>query len=274
MSKTAKVLRSVADLSLAAMLALAIVMQVAKAETPANDAENAKASPGAAALRKAAKDNKYLFIFFWKENTEHSRAMRGVFQAAVAKMTDKAEPVEIQLEDEAEKTIVTQYGVSRSPMPLVLAIAPNGAITKGLPTQFDENQLQQAFVSPGTAECMKALQENKLVLLCVEPQSAKVKTVSLQKGVEAFKADKEYTDSTKVIVLKASDPAEASFLKDLKVDPKTTSRITVLIAPPAAVIGTLTGEVTKDQLVAALKAAQSGCCPGGKCGPGGCCGKK
>ncbi len=73
------------------------------------------------------------------------------------------------------------------------------------------------------------------------------------------------------MVLHAGDAAEAAFLKDLRVDPKTTDRVTVLMAPPAAVVGTFTGEVTKEQLVAKLKAAQSGCCPGGKCGPGGCC---
>ena len=62
-----------------------------------------------------------------------------------------------------------------------------------------------------------------------------------------------------------------AFLKDLRVDPKTTAKVTVLIAPPAKVVGTFVGEVTKDQLVAKLKAAQSCCCPGGKCCPGGCC---
>ena len=55
------------------------------------------------------------------------------------------------------EAIVDKYGVSRSPMPLVLAIAPCGAITKGFTKTFDEDQLRTAFVSPCTAECMKAL---------------------------------------------------------------------------------------------------------------------
>ena len=49
------------------------------AAEPAGKAAPA-ASPGATALQKAAKDNKYLFIFFWREDTQQSRVMRGVFQ--------------------------------------------------------------------------------------------------------------------------------------------------------------------------------------------------
>jgi hypothetical protein len=152
-------------------------------------------------------------------------------------------------------------------MPFVLAIAPNGAMTKGFTTQFDEKELRQAFVSPCTTECMKALQDNKLVLLCVEPSSSKDKKVSLQKGVQDFTEDEEYTKSSKVLAVNAGNPAEAAFLKDLRVDPQTADRVTVLMAPPAAVVGTFVGDVTKDQLTAKLKSAQSGCCPGGSCCP-------
>ena len=48
-----------------------------------------------------------------------------------------------------------KFGVSRAPMPLVLALAPNGAITKGFPIKFDEKQLREGFVSPCTAKCLK-----------------------------------------------------------------------------------------------------------------------
>ena len=79
--------------------------------------------------------------------------------------------------------------------------------------------------------------------------------------------DEEYTKSSKVVVINAGDSVEAAFLKDLRVDPKTAERVTVLMAPPAAVVGTFVGDVTKDQLTAKLKSAQSGCCPGGSCCP-------
>ncbi len=271
MSRTARTIRSVVGLSLAAIVGLGLALQTAKAEPSANDAEKAKLSPGAEAVKAAAKNHKYLFIYFWRDDTQQTREMRGVFQTALAKLADRADPFEIQVGSTAEKKLVERLGASRSPTPLVLAIAPNGAITKGFVTRFDAKQLREAFVSPCTAECMKALQDRKLVLLCVEPASPQVKQVSLQPGVQEFTADEEYVKNSQVVFLDAGDAAEAGFLKDLRVDPKTTAKVTVLIAPPAKVVGTFVGEVTKDQLVAKLKEAQSCCCPGGKCCPGGCC---
>ena len=241
-----------------AMLGLALMAGAVQAATAA--------SRGQAAVAAAAKGNKYLFIFFWKDDTQQSRTMRGVFQTAMAKMSDKADSIEIQTNDPAEGKLVAHYGVDRAPLPFALAIAPNGAITKGCPTRFDEKQLRDGLVSPGTAECMKALQDRKLVLLCVEPASAKAKQVSLQKGVQDFTADEQYVKNSKAVTLNAGDPAEASFLKDLCVDAKTNVPVTVLLAPPGSVVGTFAGEVTKEQLVAKVKESQSGCCgPGCKC---------
>jgi hypothetical protein len=270
MSQRAQVARLILGLCVVAMLGISMTTDAAKAAAPTAQSALAAASRGATALETAASNNKYLFIYFWRDDTQQSRAMRGVFQSALAKMTDRAESVEIQANDPTEKQLVARYDVSRSPMPLVLAVAPNGAITKGLPVRFDEKQIQQAFVSPCTAECMKALQDRKLVLLCVDHASPQVRQVSLQKGVQDFTADKQYAQSSEVVRLNAGDPAEAAFLKDLRVESKTTAPVTVLMAPPAAVVGTFIGEVTKDQLVAKLKSAQSNPCAGGKCGPGGC----
>jgi len=224
------------------------------------------ASSGVAAIEKAAKENKYLFIFFWKEDTQQSRVMRSIFQATLAKLTDTAQSVEIQTGDPTEQQIVARYGVSRAPMPLVLAIAPNGAVTKGFPTRFDENQLQQAFVSPCTAKCMRAIQDRHVILLCVQNGKTQFNQEAMQ-GVEAFKADPQYAQTTEVVMLNPADNVEQSFLKALQVNPGTTMAVTLLVTPPGAPVASFEGAVTKDQIAAKLNSAQSSCCPGGKCGP-------
>jgi len=255
-------------LSILSSLALAVALwaagPAARAAAPVGGAAPAAASPGAAAIEKAAKDNKYLFIFFWKDDTQASRVMRGVFQAAMAKLTASAQSVEIQVGDAAEQPVVARYGVSRAPMPFVLAIAPNGAMTKGLPTRFDESRIRQAFVSPCTADCMKALQDRKLVLLCVDHPSPQVRAVALQKGVQDFATDPTYGPNSKVVTLNAADPAEAPFLRSLLVDPATTAPVTVLMCPPGSVVGTFVGDVSKDVMIAKLKSASS-------CGPNCAC---
>ena len=70
-------------------------------------------------------------------------------------------------------------------------------------------------------------------------------------------------------MLDPTDAAEASFLGDLKIDPKITVATTAFLAPPGSVISEVEGPTTKEVLVTALQQANTGCGPGG-CGPSGC----
>lgn len=227
-------------------------------------------SKGLDAMQRAAAADKYLFLFFWREKSPQTDAMWSVLQSAMSKVADRAEAAAINVSDPAEKPMVARFGLDRSPLPLVLAIAPNGAITKGFPIKCDERQLFQAFVSPATARCLKALQARKLVLLCVQRRLPYVRQVSLQQGVADFAADPRFARATELVVLDPADPAEASFLRDLQVDPRAAGQTVVFLAPPGSVVGKFDGPVTKEQLVAKLQAAQANPCAGGKCGAGGC----
>jgi len=240
----------------------------------AQDRAAAKVSPGQAAIDRAAAANKYVFIFFWKEKNSQTDKAWSVLQPAAAKLADSADVVSIRITDPAEKQVVDKYGVTRAPMPLVLAVAPCGAITKAFTTAFDENQLRTAFVSPCTQLCLKALQSRKLVFVCVVEKTDPQNPPPIPQGVQDFKADKKYASCTEVILLDAGDAAEAALLKDFEVGPNATKPLTIFLAPPGTLIGRFGGEASKEALAAKLAAAQSGCCPGGKCGPGGCGPKK
>ncbi len=74
----------------------------------------------------------------------------------------------MNIAETSEKAIVDKFDLERAPMPLVLAIAPNGAITGGFPTKFEEQQLLDAFATPGTEKLIKSLQNGKLVFVCVQ----------------------------------------------------------------------------------------------------------
>jgi hypothetical protein len=230
-------------------------------------------SPGMAALAKASAANKYLFVFFSKADDAGTLAMRKVFDEAMAKSAGKADTVAVRIDDPAEKEIVAKYGVAMTPMPLVLAVAPNGAVTKGLPLKFDEKALLDAFASPGMEKSLKALQDRKLVLLCVQNKSTKDAAAAM-KGVQEFAADKKLAADTGIVtVVVQIDPADASeakFLTQLKIDPKTQQAVTAFIAPPGVVLTLTKGATTKEAFMTVLKAALSGKCGPGGCGPGGC----
>jgi hypothetical protein len=236
----------------------------ARASSPADAAEGA----AIAAIEKAAAAKKYLFIFFWKVENEQTAAMKKVFEDGVKKAGGRAQSVHVCLTDPGEKGIVDKFGLDRAPMPLALAIAPNGAVMGGFPGKFTEKDLLDAFGTPCTERCMKLLQDGKLVLLCVQNAATKSSSDAM-KGVREFKADQRFAAATEIVTLDPTDSAETPFLTDLKIDPKTTEAVTVFLAPPGAPIAEYKGATDKAELVATLEKAGSACA-GGKCGPGGC----
>ena len=175
----------------------------------------------------------------------------------MAKMTDRADAMAIHVADPAEKPIVDKFGVRGAPMPLVLAIAPTGAATRAFPKQFDEAQLQQAFVSPCTAKCMKVIQDQHMILICVQNGKTQFNQEAMQ-GVKAFKADPQYSKATEVVMLDPADTAEQQFLTALQVDPRTTTAVTVLVTPPGAPVARFAGAVTEEQIAAKIKEAAIG----------------
>lgn len=257
-------------LTIAAAILAAGVSAIAAQE----QAAGANVSQGQTVIDRAAAAQKYVFLLFWKDRTPQTDKAWGVLQSAGTNWAESAEVVSIQITDPNEKQIVSKFDVSRAPMPLVLAVAPCGAITKSFTKAFDEEQLRTAFVSPCTQRCLRALQSRKLVFVCVTDPSGSEEEATIPKGVEDFKADAKYGSATEIVLVSAKDKDEASFLKEIEVGGAATLPTTVFLAPPGSLIGRFGAEASKDVLVAKLVAAQSNPCAGGKCGPGGCGPKK
>jgi hypothetical protein len=255
-------------------ITVAILAVSATAIKAQEQATSSNVSQGQAVIDRAATAQKYVFLFFWKDKNPQTDKAWNVLQPAVANMADSAEVVSIQSTDPAEKQIVDKYGVSRAPMPLVLAVAPCGAITKAFTGAFDESNLHAAFVSSCMQLCLKALQDRKLVFVCVVDQANPQYPVTIPKCVEDFRADAEYGSATEIILVNARDQGEAAFLKDFQVDPQAQKPVVVFLAPPGSMIGKFDGAATKQQFLVKLASAQSNPCAGGKCGPGGCGPKK
>jgi hypothetical protein len=236
-----------------------------KAPALAGKASTAQAkSTGVSTLENAAATDKYAFIFFYSDGSEQTQSRRAAFREAMSKITEKAVALEIYTTDPTERQIVNKFSVGRAPMPLVLAVAPNGAITGGFPREFEETQLLGAFASPCEEKSLKALQERRMVLVCVQNGNTELNDAAM-KGVQDFKADPNFGPSTEIVTLDPVDPAEAGFLKALQVAPQTDAAVTVCLVPPGTAVARFTGGTTKETIVAAL----SSCGPSG-CGPKGC----
>jgi hypothetical protein len=233
----------------------------------ASESENF--SVAAAAMQQSAKAGKHLFLVVYDTENEATRTVKTLAEASATKMSEVAQFAAISATSPAEKSIIDKCGLRSAPFPLILVIAPNGAITAGLTgPRVTETNLQNAIASPGMQSCLKALQDKKLVFLAVQNKSTKANDAAMT-GVNAFKEDDRFAKFTEVIQIDPTDDNELEFLMKLQVNVMSDEAITVFLAPPGSIVGNYTGATDKDALVKALMAAASSCGPSG-CGPSGC----
>ena len=224
-------------------------------------AETNRLTPGQQALARAAEQHKFAFVLFYRASDPLTESIAKTLSDGVVKRDDKATDIHIQITNPAEKAVVDAYKVGRAPMPLVVAIAPNGAITGIFQRKLEDRFLDEALVTPGMAHCMKAMQDGKLVLLCVDTSRA----APVPAAVGDFKVDPQFKDRLVVISLVCDDPNEPRFFKSLEIDPDRFEAATmVMMAPPGTVIGKYAATATKDKLAADLHAAGK-CCDDPNC---------
>ncbi len=222
---------------------------------------------GLAALDRAANANKYLFVFFYRQDDAQTRSAGEIVRSAVSAASSRADMASISITDPSEAGIVTKFGVDKAPMPIVLAIAPNGAIVANFVNNFTKQQILDSFVSPSMEALLKSLQQGKLVLLCVQNGKTRLNSEAMN-GVRELKSDHGFSQATEVIMVDPGEPAERPFLTKLGMTDPIADATTLMIAPPGSIIGSFKGATDKNQLVATLTNAAAGC--GSGCNAGGC----
>lgn len=211
-------------------------------------------------LAEAAEDGRYVFLLFYKQSDEATKAMRTTLQEALAGEEDRALGVPVQVTNPANGILVTKYDVARAPMPMVIAVAPNGAVTGLFANKLSSENVQESFVTPTMMSAMKSLQEGKLVFVAVQGSIKTPSPVALQD----FKTDAHFKDRMTTLTMRAADPAEAKFLSQVKIDATTKVTKTVLLAPPGVLVGSFDASATKDEIAGALAAAGK-CCDDPNC---------
>jgi hypothetical protein len=219
------------------------------------------AGPAQQVLAQAARDQKYTFLLFYRDDNAATRAMAQALRSGAAKRGDRIAVSLVSVANPAEQAVIKKFGVSRAPLPFALAVAPNGAITGLYSQKLVDANLDEALVTPGMAHCMKCMQDQKLVLVCVHTSPG----ASVPQGVHDFQTDPEFKDRVQVMSVQANDPSEAAFLKQMEIVPaKATGSTVVFLAPPAVLVGKFSAKATKEELAAALHKAGK-CCDDPNC---------
>jgi hypothetical protein len=204
---------------------------------------------------------KFSFVMFWKQNDANTQQVGETLRSAVTKRADRCEMSAVNVNDQANRSIVERYGVSRMPMPTVLCVAPNGAVTGAFVRKLNDEAVESALISPLAADIVKALQDKKIVVVHVK----QAEESPLPFGAAEFAADPEFKARTTTVAFVASDPAEARLLKDIEINPaQLNGSMTVVMAPPGVLVGKFAALATKDQIATALHAAGK-CCDDPHC---------
>lgn len=211
------------------------------------------------AFKQATRSGMYVFAVCVKERNPQAAALQQVVERAAARSEGKARALVIDVRATASVGVVRRLGLSRLPMPFAMVLAPNGAVTGGFPLKCTEAQLLNALATPGQANCYRALQGGKLVLLCFLGRRSESNASAL-KGVTDFA---NAQTGTHVIRVNASDSGEARLRQQFGVKADLEQAVTVVVAPPANVLGRISGRTTKEGLAALINQACSSCGPAG-----------
>jgi hypothetical protein len=204
---------------------------------------------------------KFTLILFWKENNTATQGMAEALKRAVAQRSQRAEWVSVNVNDGAQRPLVDRYHVERAPMPMVLCVAPNGAVTGGITRQLTDAAIDKVLVTPGMTEATKALQDKRIAVIHVKRDPR----LALPAGAAGFVADPAFKDRSTVINVSLEDAAEARFVKEMEFKPEELSdSMIVVLAPPGVLVGKYQGSVSTDQIAADLHAAGK-CCNDPNC---------
>ena len=228
------------------------------AQTPA--AGDSKIKP---VLEAAATDGKFTFIVFTKGDSPSNAGMLKTVRDGIATRAEQSTWLTADANAPAEKAFVEKFGVSRSPMPITIAIAPNGAVTGIFPKTIKDEQLTASIVPPIMMKCMKSLQEQKLVFVCCTrkaDQEAQAPT-----GVLQLQLDPHFKGRIETVSMRVDDKTESRFLEQMKIEPeKIAEPYAVLLAPPGVLIGHYGAKATADEIGAAIHKSGK-CCDDPNC---------
>lgn len=224
-----------------------------------------KVSLAETAIKAAAKKNRYVFVTFHRGDDDASKSMLEALKPVQGKLSHRADFVSVDVDDAVQQEVVSRYGADRSPIPLTIVIAPNGAVTAGYPNEIKKTDFSDAFVSSGLATVIRAMQSQRFAVVCLQNSRTRHNKESLAAAKRLAKAQ-GFAGVTEIVRINPSDPGEAGTLRQLQLSASPSEAQVVVLAPPGKVAGKFSGAVSTETMVATVTQA---CGSGGSCGPSG-----
>lgn len=239
------------------MLAMAAIIGLGTFTKAGATSKNLLAQdPGFVASKKASAEGKFLLVYYY--DTENASEFKTSFDTLSVKLAEAADVVRIDAKNPAESWLVERYRVQQAPFPIVLVVAPNGAVTGSFAKTLPEERLKATLVSPATQECLLGMQQRKLVFVCVQGQTS-VENKAAMDGVEQFAKDAKFGNFTTIVKVDPKDARESQLLNRLKITATDSAPQTVLLAPTGQLIANWKGATSKTAIMNKVKGLTKSC---------------
>lgn len=200
--------------------------------------------------------------------TDGSKMLTEV-KAMVAKAQKKYPKSEVITLDRTDKTnaaLITKYGLAGAPVPIILVIAPNGAVGGGLQLKdATPEELVGLVPTKKQAQALLAFSEGKpaYIVLYKKPMKDKAQAIA-----ECNTAANALNGNVVVVDVDLDDKSESEFLSLLKPDMKVLTTTVLVFNGKGQFTDEFKAPVQSTKLIAsAKKVVKSGCAPGA-CGSG------
>lgn len=209
-------------------------------------------------LEKAAQKGQVAFVIVTDNTvTDISNAKTAV--RGVTNENKKSVLVELDRSNPENAEIVTKYSLATIPVPMILALNPNGVISGAIePDKATPETLAKMIPSPKKAEIIKALSDGNAVFITAYRKGmTSVETVNNSCAA----ACQQMAGKSVQVKVDMDDPAETGFLTEMKINVASTEPVTVVANPQGQISGTYIGDVQVTQLVTSATKKVGGCCP-------------
>ncbi len=186
--------------------------------------------------------------------------------AKAQKKYPKSEVISLDRTDKANASLVKKYGLAGVPLPVILVLAPNGAVGGGLQLKdATPDELVGLIPTKKQAQALLAFGDGKTAYIVLFKKSMKDKAGTI---AECNKAVVDLGGKAVVLEVDLDDKTEAEFLSLLKPDFTATKTHVLVFNGKGQFTDELVTPVQSAALVAAArKVVKSGCAPGA-CGAG------
>lgn len=178
----------------------------------------------------------------------------------------KSEVITLDKSDKANAALVSKYGLSGVPAPLILVIASNGVVAgANLLKEATPEGLVETIPTKRQAEALLAFSEGKPAFIVLYKKSMKDKALAVE---ECKKATAGLGGKSTVVAVDLDDKSESEFLSLLKPDMNAITTTVLVFNGKGQFTDEFKVPVKSSSLIASSRKVVKGGCAPGACGSG------